>query len=137
MTVTDTTRTERSARINGQPLLEIRDLEMKFPISRGLFRSPTDFVHAVDGINFQIAPGESFDGPGPGVCALFADMGWPMGPDCLGQIVNPANEPLAADSFPIDTEIEERQAREPELVEDGVALVALVADQLDGVGEAR
>ena len=45
----------------------------------------------------QIAPGESFDGPGPGVCAFFKDMGWPMGPDCLGQIVNPANEPLAAD----------------------------------------
>ena len=41
------------------PLLEITDLEMRFPISRGLFRAPTDFVHAVDGISFQIAPGES------------------------------------------------------------------------------
>ena len=32
---------------------------MRFPISRGLFRAPTDFVHAVDGISFEIAPGES------------------------------------------------------------------------------
>jgi hypothetical protein len=43
----------------------------------------------------QIAPGESFDGPGPGVCALFADLGWPLGPDCVSQVVTPANEPGA------------------------------------------
>ncbi len=68
MTLTDTTRTDRAARMNGQPLLEIRDLEMKFPISRGLFRSPTDFVHAVDGINFEIAPGESLGLVGESGC---------------------------------------------------------------------
>jgi len=68
MTVTDATTNDRSARMNGQPLLEIRDLEMKFPISRGLFRSPTDFVHAVDGINFQIAPGESLGLVGESGC---------------------------------------------------------------------
>ncbi|CAN5616848.1 ABC transporter ATP-binding protein [soil metagenome] len=43
----------------GEPLVEIRDLEMHFPISKGLFRAPTDFVHAVDGISLDIAPGES------------------------------------------------------------------------------
>jgi len=42
-----------------EPLVEIRDLEMHFPISKGLFRAPTDFVHAVDGISLDIAPGES------------------------------------------------------------------------------
>jgi oligopeptide/dipeptide ABC transporter ATP-binding protein len=42
-----------------KPLLEIRDLEKRFPISRGMFRAPTEFVHAVDGISFDIAPGES------------------------------------------------------------------------------
>jgi peptide/nickel transport system ATP-binding protein len=52
----------------GQPLLDIRDLEMKFPISRGLFRAPTDFVHAVDGISFQIAPGESLGLVGESGC---------------------------------------------------------------------
>ncbi len=46
----------------------------------------------------QIANGESFDSPGPAVCALFNDFGWPLGPDCLGQIVLPANEPGAGDA---------------------------------------
>jgi peptide/nickel transport system ATP-binding protein len=52
----------------GQPLLQIRDLEMKFPVSRGLFRAPTEFVHAVDGINFDIAPGESLGLVGESGC---------------------------------------------------------------------
>ena len=52
----------------GEPLLDIRDLEMRFPISRGLFRAPTDFVHAVDGISFQIAPGESLGLVGESGC---------------------------------------------------------------------
>ena len=51
-----------------RPLLEIRDLEMKFPISRGLFRAPADFVHAVDGISFEIAPGESLGLVGESGC---------------------------------------------------------------------
>jgi len=67
MTLTDTTL-DRPARLNGKPLLEITDLEMKFPISRGLFRSPIDFVHAVDGISFEIAPGESLGLVGESGC---------------------------------------------------------------------
>ena len=51
-----------------QPLLEIRDLEMKFPVSRGLFRAPVEFVHAVDGISFEIAPGESLGLVGESGC---------------------------------------------------------------------
>jgi len=45
-----------------------------------------------------IAPGESFASAGPAVCGLFNDMGWPLGPDCQGQIVLPANEPIAGDA---------------------------------------
>ena len=52
----------------GRPLLQIRDLEMKFPISRGLLRAPTEFVHAVDGISFDIAPGESLGLVGESGC---------------------------------------------------------------------
>jgi peptide/nickel transport system ATP-binding protein len=51
-----------------KPLIEIRDLEKRFPISRGLFRAPTDFVHAVDGISFEIAPGESLGLVGESGC---------------------------------------------------------------------
>jgi peptide/nickel transport system ATP-binding protein len=41
---------------------------MLFPISRGLFRAPTDFVHAVDGVNFEVAPGESLGLVGESGC---------------------------------------------------------------------
>ncbi|MCC6617747.1 MAG: ABC transporter ATP-binding protein [Chloroflexi bacterium] len=50
------------------PLLDIVDLQMHFPVSRGLFRAPTEFVHAVDGISFEIAPGESLGLVGESGC---------------------------------------------------------------------
>lgn len=51
-----------------EPLLEVRDLAKHFPISRGLFRAPSNFVHAVDGISFEIAPGESLGLVGESGC---------------------------------------------------------------------
>jgi oligopeptide/dipeptide ABC transporter ATP-binding protein len=53
---------------SGKPLLEVKDLQQRFPISRGLFRAPTDFVHAVDGISFEIGPGESLGLVGESGC---------------------------------------------------------------------
>ena len=50
------------------PLIQVRDLEKRFPISRGMFRTATEFVHAVDGINFEIAPGESLGLVGESGC---------------------------------------------------------------------
>jgi peptide/nickel transport system ATP-binding protein len=60
--------TGRAATNGTRPLLQIENLEMRFPISRGLFRAPTDFVHAVDGISFEIAPGESLGLVGESGC---------------------------------------------------------------------
>jgi oligopeptide/dipeptide ABC transporter ATP-binding protein len=51
-----------------KPLLQVRDLEQRFPISRGMFRSPNQFIHAVDGISFDIAPGESLGLVGESGC---------------------------------------------------------------------
>jgi oligopeptide/dipeptide ABC transporter ATP-binding protein len=51
-----------------KPLLEVTDLRKLFPISRGMFRAPNEFVHAVDGINFAIAPGESLGLVGESGC---------------------------------------------------------------------
>ncbi len=42
-----------------EPVVEVNDLQKLFPISKGMFRKPTDFVHAVDGVSFEIAEGES------------------------------------------------------------------------------
>lgn len=51
-----------------KPLIQVSELSKLFPISRGLFRAPTEFVHAVDGINFEIAPGESLGLVGESGC---------------------------------------------------------------------
>jgi peptide/nickel transport system ATP-binding protein len=48
--------------------VKVEDLEKRFPISRGLFRRPTDFVHAVDGVSFEIRAGESLGLVGESGC---------------------------------------------------------------------
>jgi oligopeptide/dipeptide ABC transporter ATP-binding protein len=42
-----------------EPVIKVDGLSKLFPISKGMFRKPTDFVHAVDDISFEIAAGES------------------------------------------------------------------------------
>ncbi len=68
MTATEAELTPAPRPTSGKPLLEVRDLEQRFPISRGLLRAPTEFVHAVDGISFDIAPGESLGLVGESGC---------------------------------------------------------------------
>ncbi len=41
------------------PLLEVRDLVVHFPVRKGVFARVTAWVRAVDGISFDIAPGET------------------------------------------------------------------------------
>ncbi|WP_088844961.1 ABC transporter ATP-binding protein [Hymenobacter gelipurpurascens] len=42
-----------------RPLLEVRDLNVHFPIRKGFFNRTTEFVRAVDGVSFDIYPGET------------------------------------------------------------------------------
>jgi len=48
-----------SSSVGGQgPLIEVRDLKMYFPITKGLFSSVTGYVKAVDGVSFGIPRGQ-------------------------------------------------------------------------------
>lgn len=53
---------------NGKVRVKVDELQKLFPISRGMFRAPTDFVHAVDGVSFEINAGESLGLVGESGC---------------------------------------------------------------------
>ena len=49
-------------------LVEVSGLIKRFPISKNLFRKPTNFIHAVDGITLQLERGESLGVVGESGC---------------------------------------------------------------------
>jgi oligopeptide transport system ATP-binding protein len=49
-------------------LLEIQNLKVHFPVKRALFRPAREFVKAVDGVSFSIAPGETLGLVGESGC---------------------------------------------------------------------
>ncbi|MEO1000196.1 MAG: dipeptide ABC transporter ATP-binding protein [Pseudomonadota bacterium] len=51
-----------------EPLLRVRDLKMHFPIYSGVFRRQVGVIKAVDGLNFDIAPGETLGLVGESGC---------------------------------------------------------------------
>ena len=51
-----------------QPLLKVHNLRKWFPVSKGLFRRARDFIHAVDGLSFEIYPGQSLGLVGESGC---------------------------------------------------------------------
>jgi len=53
---------------NGKALLKVDNLTKHFPILRGVFQRQVGVVHAVDGITFEIKPGETFGLVGESGC---------------------------------------------------------------------
>lgn len=53
---------------DGSAIIKVENLTKKFPVGGGGFTETTDFVHAVDGITFSIAPGESLGLVGESGC---------------------------------------------------------------------
>jgi peptide/nickel transport system ATP-binding protein/glutathione transport system ATP-binding protein len=41
------------------PIVTVDNLAVRFPVTRGLFRTKTGAVHAVDGVDFDLVPGET------------------------------------------------------------------------------
>jgi peptide/nickel transport system ATP-binding protein/oligopeptide transport system ATP-binding protein len=51
-----------------QPLLSVRDLKKYFPVGGGLLGAGKQWAHAVDGVSFEIRPGEVFSLVGESGC---------------------------------------------------------------------
>ena len=54
--------------IAGQPLLTVQGLKKHFPIYGGVMRRQIGTVYAVDGVDFEIMPGETFSLVGESGC---------------------------------------------------------------------
>ncbi len=52
----------------GEPLLEVRDLKVYFPIRKGVFGRVADYVRAVDGVSFKVWPGQTLGLVGESGC---------------------------------------------------------------------
>lgn len=50
------------------PLLEIHHLKKYFPVKRGLFGKPREYIKAIDGVTFQVYPGETLGLVGESGC---------------------------------------------------------------------
>ncbi|MBS1538924.1 MAG: ABC transporter ATP-binding protein [Bacteroidetes bacterium] len=60
---------DRNSRLaKEEPLLSVRDLQVYFPIRTGLFSSLKGYVKAVDGISFDVKPGETLGLVGESGC---------------------------------------------------------------------
>ena len=53
---------------NGEPLLEVRDLQTWFPIRRGILSRTVGYVKAVNGVSFDVQPGKTLGLVGESGC---------------------------------------------------------------------
>ncbi len=54
--------------MTAKPLVSVRDLAKYFPIKSGLFGKPSGYVRAVDGVSFDVMPGETLGLVGESGC---------------------------------------------------------------------
>src|SRR5947209_9682165 len=54
--------------MEGEPLLSVRGLVKHFPVKKGILQQTVGHVHAVDGISFDIAEGETLGLVGESGC---------------------------------------------------------------------
>jgi peptide/nickel transport system ATP-binding protein len=64
----ETAGREKLVAPTGPPLLSVRDLRVHFPIRKGVFSRVHDYVRAVDGISFDVWPGQTLGLVGESGC---------------------------------------------------------------------
>jgi oligopeptide transport system ATP-binding protein len=62
------TPAERRVSAENEPLVRIRDLKKYYPVQSGFLNRTTSYVRAVDGVSFDIRPGETFAVVGESGC---------------------------------------------------------------------
>lgn len=75
--------------LKNETLLEVKNLEVKFPKKKNWLGQPTEWLRAVDGVSFEIRQGESFGIAGESGC----------GKTTLGRAVARLNEPSGGQVF--------------------------------------
>lgn len=78
-----------------EPLVEVFNLKKYFPMTPGLFRKSNSFIHAVDGVNFNIPKGESLGLVGESGC----------GKTTTGKLISRLYEPTSGHILVNDTEL--------------------------------
>lgn len=71
--------------IDSEPLIDLKNLEVYFPIKKGVFRHTVDYVRAVDGVDLKIPKGQ--------ILALVGESG--CGKSTLGRAILRLIEPTA------------------------------------------
>lgn len=67
------------------PIVEVKNLVKKYPIKKGFFSKSTEFVHAVDGVNLKLYPGETLGLVGESGCGK-STLG-----RCILRLIEPTN----------------------------------------------
>ena len=60
--------TEQDTVVPGEPILQVRDLVARFPVRSGILNRVTREVHAVEGVSFDLWPGETLSLVGESGC---------------------------------------------------------------------
>ena len=87
---------------NTTPLIQIRDLNVWFPVKKGLFRRTVDHVKAVDGVSLAIAHGQ--------IMALVGESG--CGKTTLGRAILQLEKPTAGSIYLEGQELTQLSAAE-------------------------